>query len=394
MTSRQRVALALAHKEPDRVPIDYWATPEVTARLLRRFHLSTVEQLLQRLGVDFRYIEGPAYVGPKPVVHPDASVEDHWGVPRVRVRIGAGEQATAYQEVVEFPLARAASVDEINAYPKWPSPDWFDYGCVRGQAAAARQTGKVVVFMGDRLNRCAQLKPAMYLRGVEQILLDLALQPELAQALFARTAAFYLEYARRTFEAADGGIDIFMMGDDFGSQTGPLVSPEMWRRFLRPGFQAFVALAKGFGLKVAHHTCGSVEPLIPDLIESGLDLLNPLQPDACGMDHARLKARFGQQLTFHGGISIQRTLPFGTPDDVRAEVRERVRTLAPGGGYIFCTAHNIQPDTPLANIEALFDAYRALGEYPKSSSSNLVGGASLPRDTRRRRGRRRAREEQ
>ncbi len=363
MDSRERVALALAHKEPDRVPIDYWATPEVTARLLRRFALSTIEELLQRLDVDFRYIEGPAYIGPKAVVRPEGSVEDHWGVPRVLVSVGAGEQATAYQEVVQFPLAGAKSVDDVLDYPKWPSPGWFDYGCVRQQAAQARRAGKVVVFMGDRLNRCAQLKPAMYLRGVEQILLDLALEPEIAQALFERIAAFYLEYARRTFEAAEGGIDIFMMGDDFGTQTGPLVSPEMWRRFLRPGFQSFVGLAKGFGLTVAHHTCGSIEPLIPGLIECGLDILNPLQPDVVGMDHARLKATFGQKLTFHGGISIQRALPFGTPDDVREEVRERFHTLAQGGGYIFCTAHNIQPDAPLANIEALFDAYRAFGEY-------------------------------
>ncbi|HPD13900.1 MAG TPA: uroporphyrinogen decarboxylase family protein [Planctomycetota bacterium] len=366
MDSRDRVALALAHREPDRVPIDYWATPEVTARLLRHFGLATAEELLQRLDVDFRYIEGPAYIGPTPRVRPDGSVEDHWGVPRVRIRVGAGDQATAYQEVVQFPLAEAKSVDDILAYPAWPSPEWFDYRPVRQQAAEARRTGKVVVFMGDRLNRCAQLKPAMYLRGVEQILLDLALQPEIAQALFERITAFYLEYACRTFEAAEGGLDVFMMGDDFGTQTGPLLSPAMWRQFLRPGFQALVALGKRFGLTVAHHTCGAVEPLLSDLLACGLDVLNPLQPDAAGMDHAAIKARFGGRLAFHGGISIQRALPFGTPDDVRAEVAERIRTLAPGGGYILCTAHNLQPDTPLANLEALFDAYHALGRYPQS----------------------------
>ena len=365
MDSRERVALALSHKEPDRVPIDYWATPEVTARLLRRFGLAATEELLQRLDVDFRYIEGPAYIGPRPHVHPDGSVEDHWGVPRVRVSVGSGDRATAYQEVVKFPLAGAKSVDDILAYPNWPSPDGFDYRGVRQQVAEARRTGKWVVFMGDRLNRCAQLKPAMYLRGVEQILLDLALQPEIAQALFGRITAFYLEYARRTFEAAGGGIDVFMMGDDFGTQTGPLVSPAMWRRFLRPGFRAFVALARSFGLTVAHHTCGAIEPLIPDLLSCGLDILNPLQPDVAGMDHAQIKRRFGDRLAFHGGISIQSNLPFGTPKNVREEVRERIRTLAPGGGYILCTAHNIQPDTPLANIEALFDAYRTLGRYSR-----------------------------
>ena len=363
MDSRQRVALTLAHQEPDRVPVDYWATPEITARLLRRFGLATQEELLQRFDVDFRYLEGPRYVGPEPRVSEDGSVEDHWGVPRVRVEVGTGEGAAAYREVVHSPLQEARSVEEIEAYPRWPSPDWFDYEAVRGQAAAARRTGKAVVFMGDRLNRCAQLKPAMYLRGVEQILLDLALRPEIANCLFRRIAAFYLEYVQRTLEAAGGGIDIFMMGDDFGTQNGPLLSAEMWRRFLRPGFQAFVSLARRYGCKVAHHTCGSVKPLIPDLIECGLDILNPLQPDARDMDPRELKRLFGRDLCFHGAISIQRALPFGTPDDVRAEVRERVQALAPGGGFILCTAHNIQADTPIDNVGALFDACRTLGRY-------------------------------
>jgi len=371
MDSRERVSLALAHKEADRVPVDYWATPEVTGRLLHRFGFSNREELLQHLDVDFRYVEGPAYVGPPPRVREDGSVEDHWGVLRVRVEVGTGEQATAYQEVLDFPLAGAKSAEEIEDYPKWPSPDWFDYACVREQVAEARRTGKVVVFMGDRLNRCAQLKPAMYLRGVEQILLDLALNPEIAEAVFGRVAGFYLEYARRTFEAAGGGLDIFMMGDDFGTQTGPLLSPAMWRRFLRPGFQAFIALAKRHRLTVAHHSCGAIEPLIPDLIECGLDILNPLQPDVRGMDPRELKRRFGGRLCFHGGISIQRALPFGSPDDVRSEVRERFESLGPGGGYVFCTAHNIQADTPLENIEALFEAYRTLGTYSPGRSQPI-----------------------
>ena len=232
MDARERVFLALAHRQPDRVPIDYWATSTVSHRLRDRFGLSTQEQLLEHLDVDFRYIDGPKYIGPEPQVHEDGSVDDHWGVPRVRVETGSGEQTSVYQEVINFPLKDASSVDQIREYSKWPSPDWFDYDCVRRQVAEARQTGKVVVFMGDRMNRCAQLKPAMYLRGIDQILLDLALDPEIAETIFQRVAAFYLEYARRTFQAADGGIDIFMMGDDFGTQKGLFVSPDMWRHFL------------------------------------------------------------------------------------------------------------------------------------------------------------------
>ncbi|MBC8876693.1 MAG: hypothetical protein H8E44_45265 [Planctomycetes bacterium] len=363
MDARERVFLALAHEEPDRIPIDYWATSTVSERLRGHYGLSTQEELLQHLDVDFRYIDGPKYVGPEPRVHDDGSVEDHWGVPRVRVETGSGEHTSIYQEVITFPLKNAESLDEIRDYPKWPSPDWFDYDCVRQQVAEARQTGRVVVFMGDRMNRAAQLKPAMYLRGIDQILMDLALDPEIAEYIFQRVAAFYLEYARRTFEAAGGGIDIFMMGDDFGTQKGLFVSPDMWRQFLRPGFKAFIDLGRQYGCKVAHHSCGSIKPIIPDLIECGLEILNPIQPDVENMDRKELKQLFGDRLSFHGSISIQQTLPFGTPDDVRKEVQERAETLGPGGGFIFCTAHNIQADTPTENIVALFEAYRTFGRY-------------------------------
>ncbi len=363
MDARQRVALALDHKEPDRVPIDYWATDSVNARLMQYFGFSTQEEVLTHFDVDFRYIDGPKYIGPEPIVREDGCAEDHWGVPRVRVEVGSGSKTSVYREVIDFPLKQAESVDQIRGYSKWPDPNWFDYSCVAGQVADARRTGKVVVFMGDRMNRCAQLKPAMYVRGVEQILLDVALAPEIAECIFQKIADFYLEYARRTLEAADGGIDIFMMGDDFGTQKGLFMSPEMWRRFLRPGFKAFIDLAKEHECKVAHHSCGSIKPIIPDLIECGLDILNPIQPDVDNMDRKELKQQFGDRLCFHGSISIQRTLPFGTPDDVRNEVRERVQTLGADGGFLFCTAHNIQADTPTENILALFKAYRTFGQY-------------------------------
>ena len=363
MDARQRVALALDHEEPDRVPIDFWATAGVNVRLLEHFGFSDQEELLRHFDVDFRYIDGPKYVGPEPKVREDGSVEDHWGVPRVRVEVGSGKHSTVYQEVLDFPLREAKSIEEIRDYPKWPSPDWFDYDCVADQVAQAQSSGKVVIFMGDRMNRCAQLKPAMYLRGVDQILMDVAIEPEIAEYIFSRVADFYVEYGRRTLEAAGGGIDILMLGDDFGTQKGPFMSPQMWRRFLQSGFKEFVDLGHQFGCMVGHHSCGSIKPIIGDLIESGLDILNPVQPDVHDMDRRELKQTFGDRLCFHGSISIQKTLPFGTPDDIRNEVRNRVETLGPGGGFIFCTAHNIQADTPTENVVALFDAYRNLGRY-------------------------------
>ena len=363
MNSRERVNCALSHKEPDRVPVDYWATQEIESKLLKHFGFSDREEILQKFNVDFRYIEGPKYIGPELPVNDDGCLEDHWGVPRVHVDIGCEDKAGAYREVIDFPLEKAETLEEIHDYPKWPSPDHFDYECVREQTAEARSTGKVVVFVGDRMNRCAQLKPAMYIRGVEQILLDFVLNPEIAEYIFARITEFYLEYARRTFEAAGDNLDILLTGDDFGTQNGMFISPAMWRQFLRPGFKSFIDLGKQYGYKVGHHTCGSVRPIIPDMIDCGLDILNPVQPEAYDMDHGELKSLFGDRLSFHGSISIQQTLPFGTPDDVRNEVKKRMEILAPDGGFIFCTAHNFQADTPVENILTLFEAYHEFGRY-------------------------------
>lgn len=363
MDSRTRVGTSLSHQEPDRVPIDYWASSEVTVRLLKHYGFSSKEELLRHFEVDFRYIDGPVYIGPELGLRDDGTKEDHFGVPRRHVSYGAGEQSGTYSEVAFSPLERASCVADIECYPKWPLAEWFDYQPVREQAQQARQEGKVVVFMGDRLNRCAQLKPAMYLRGMEQILLDLYMNEAVAQALFRHIADFYCDYLTRTLEAGEGNIDILFTGDDFGTQHNTFMPVEIWCKMLRDGFKRYIDIGHKYGCKVAHHTCGSIISLIPEFIECGLDILNPLQPEARGMDFEKIKKEFGRALVFHGGISIQSTLPYGTVDEVRNEVRDRVQKLAGGGGYIFCTAHNIQADTPLENIEALFEAYNEFGIF-------------------------------
>ena len=363
MDSRERVEKCLNHQEPDRVPIDFWATKEVKANLLAHFGFSDLEQLLQHYEVDFRYIEGPRYVGPELTTRPDGSKEDHFGVPRKSIKYGAGKSSGTFSEVSEYPLEKATTVDEIESYAKWPQADWFDFDCIRDQARAARETGKVVLFMGDRLNRCSTLKPAMYVRGVEQILVDILINPEIAMAIFRRIADFYDEYLRRTLLAAEGNIDMIFTGDDFGTQENTFMAVDTWRALLKEGFKRFIDIGHEFNCKVVHHTCGCIRPLIPDFIECGLDILNPIQPEAAGMDFQAIKQEFGERICFHGGISIQKTLPFGAPEDVCNEVRDRVKKLAPGGGYIFCTAHNLQADTSLENINALFTAYKEFGTY-------------------------------
>jgi len=361
MNSRQRVQLTLAHKEPDRVPIDLWASREVKERLPKHFGLATWDALLDHWDVDLRVVFGPRYIGP-PLRHTDDGIStDLWGVTRREVAYGQGATGGIYREVLTSPLAGATTVKEVEDYPGWPSPDWWDYESIAAQCEALG--GRCVVNAGDRLDRTAQLKTMMYLRGIEQIMYDMVVDPAIVDAMLERIVSYFIEYDRRVFQSAQGRFDIFMMGDDFGMQTGPLVSPDMWRRFFKPGFRAYIELAHSFGLKVMHHTCGSVRDLIPDFIDCGLDILQSLQPRARGMDLAELKREYGSDLAFHGGVDIQQTMPYGTPDDVRLAVRDLMEHGKPHGGYIICTAHNLQLDVPVDNISAMLESYHEYGRY-------------------------------
>jgi uroporphyrinogen decarboxylase len=357
MNSRERTFLALAHRNGDRIPIDFWATGAVRRALETELGVASSE-FLDRYDVDLRYIEGPAYIGPE--LEPGADI---WGVARQNVTAGSTGQTESYSEVTAAPLSRATSIAEIERYAHWPDPDWFDYSNVEAQCDAVRSQNRVAVFMGDRLNRVAQLKPAMYLRGTEEIFLDLAERPAMAAALFRKIREFYGAYLERILCAAGGKADIVLTGDDFGAQHGPLISAEMWRAHLKPGFADYLRLIKSHGATAMHHTCGSVVDIIPDMIECGLDVLQSIQPEAAGMSLTELKRRFGKALCFHGGVSIQRTMPRGTPDDIRREVRRIAEIAKPGAGYIFCTAHNLQADTPVANVIALMEAYLEYGRY-------------------------------
>jgi len=339
--------------------VDYWAAPEITRSLRSHLGLPDYEALLRHLNVDFRVFPGPRYIGPELRTFPDGSTEDIWGVPRKKVAYAYGEGA--YTHVTVHPLAGMTTVQEVGRYGHWPSPDGWDYDLVAEECA--RFPGYCMLNKGDRLDRTAQLKPAMYLRGVDQIFMDLALSPRLAEAIIGHISEYFLEYNRRVFEAAAGRIDIFMMGDDFGTQEGPMMGVPMWRRFFRDSFRRYIDLAHQYGIKVMHHTCGSVAELIPEFIDAGLDILQSLQPRARGMDLGTLKQEYGKHICFQGGVDIQRTLPFGTPDDVREMVRRTLEAGKPGGGYIACTAHNIQPDSPVENAIALFGAYTEYGAY-------------------------------
>ena len=366
ITPRDRVLAAIDHRQADRIPIDYWAVDPVTDRLIDHFGVSDRTQLLQVLNVDLRYVLGPSFAGQQFRLHADGLIEDHWGVLRSPMTVGGADKhgrewAWTYKHLHACPLADCQSVEQVDQYDHWPTADMWDYSDVESQCLAAADTGCAVVSGGDRLDRTAQLKPAMYIRGVEQIMEDLVLQPEIAQCIIEHLAEYYLAYNQRVFEAANGNIDLFFMGDDMGTQHGLWISVDMYRRFFKDNFRKYNELAHRYGIRTMYHTCGNVAELVPDFIDCGLDVLQSLQPAA--MDLIKLKREYGKDLAFQGGMDIQNTMPNADPADVADEVKARAETLGAGGGYIFGTAHNLLPDVPTENIVAMFEAYMRYGRY-------------------------------
>ncbi|MBN1658113.1 MAG: hypothetical protein JXA93_06910 [Anaerolineae bacterium] len=354
-----RVETALAHQEPDRVPFDFWAVPEVWARLRAALGTQEDEQILRLLGVDCRMVL-PAYVGTRARQLPDGTFVDAWGTHRRHVTHEFG----TYAEYASHPLAGAETVADVLAWD-WPHPDDWDVSGVRQQCA--------------RLNGSAGPAPAVRyslryevggifewswaLRGFEQFLVDLVQNPGLAGAIMDRFTDIYIENTLRVIEAAGGLLDMVYTYDDVGIQGGLLMSPRMWRRYILPRHQRLNAAIRTapYPVKIMYHSCGAVYPLIGAFVdEMGIDILNPLQPRAAGMDMVRIKSEFGARLSFHGGVDIQHTLPHATPAEVQAEVLDRCRVLGAGGGYICTSAHYLQADTPVENIIAMYTAPRQL----------------------------------
>jgi uroporphyrinogen decarboxylase len=350
MNSRERVLAAFRREPTDRVPTDIWATPEVWQKLEARF--GGRQQIRAALHLDGMASVGAAYVGPPPVA-PAGESADFWGIRRRPVAYEGG----VYQEMTYNPLAAARSIDDLERYP-WPQAEWFEYSQLRQAAQEARRHQAVM---------CGYMAPFYYhnlLRGLEASLMDPLDDPEFTHHLLDRLGAFFLAYHRRIFEAADGLIDVAQVTDDLGSQTGPLISLEVYREFYAPWHRRFIELCREFGITVFHHDDGSIRPFLPDLVEMGIQILNPLQWACVDMDLAGLKGDYGDRLCFHGGVDNQRVLPFGTPEEVRAEVRHCIDALASDGrGYILAPCHNIQAVSPLENITAMYDEAWRYGKF-------------------------------
>ncbi|HOL21505.1 MAG TPA: uroporphyrinogen decarboxylase family protein [bacterium] len=346
MSGKERVLKAIRHEKTDRVPVDFWATKDAEKNLMVYLALDNREALLERLGVDIRYVF-PEYAGPPLRTFPDGSREDIWKVRRKPVKTGNA----IYNEVSYYPLAGANSIEDLEKF-EWPDPEWFKFEDMKD--ICSRYEQYAIVLCDERTNRTTVLHQGIYLCGMEKIMMDLALNPEFVHTLFSRISDFYLKLNRRIFEAARGKIDILLIGDDMGTQSGLLISPAQIHSFILPYLKKYIKLCREYNVKVMFHSCGAIKEIIPDLIDAGFDILNPVQVRAAGMVPVELKKEFGEKICFHGGVDVQKTLPYGTVEDVRREVRERIDILGENGGYILAPTHNFQADIPVENIIAFY----------------------------------------
>ena len=352
MTPRDRVMIAARRGQSDRVPLDMWCTGEVHNRLLAHFGVSEPRALWSRLHLDKIVGVGPEYCGPPERVLADGSrlVPPWWN--RVReVDYGSG----TYTETIGWALQYATTIAELEQF-EWPSADWWDFSTISSQCDQwpefAIQGGYFAPFYFHN-----------HLRGLEQSCIDLIAEPEMTEYMLRRITEYSRECTTRLFEAARGKIQITQVTDDFGSQRDLLISQESYRKWFKPLQKEFIDLAHQAGLLVMHHDDGAIRRIIPDLIELGVDILNPIQHICPGMEMRALKRDFGDRLCFHGGVDNQQVLAYGTVEDVRIEVRECLDALGAGGGYILAPCHNIQPVTPTENIIALYETAWTEGWY-------------------------------
>jgi len=351
MTSRERVLAAIRRQPVDRIPTDIWATGEAMAKL--RAHFGPDADIRKLLHVDGFAGVAAAYAGPPLPPTPEGETVNMWGMRTRPVEYEGG----VYHEQSFNPLAAATTIDDLEAY-RWPTAEWFDTSQMRAAAEQKRKSHAVM---------CGYMCPLYEhnkLRGLELSLTDPLLEPELTHHLLGRLCDFLYEHHRRMFEACEGLIDVAQVTDDLGSQHGPLLSLEIYRQFYKPHHKRFIGLCREFGIQVFHHDDGSCRAFLPDLVEMGIDILNPIQWRCADMDRAALKRDFGHRLCFHGAVDNQEILPFGTPDEVRAEVRRCIDTLASDGtGYILAPCHNLQAVSPVDNILAMYDEAHTYGRF-------------------------------
>jgi uroporphyrinogen decarboxylase len=371
MTSRQRVLAALNHEPPDRMPIDIGGSSASTivgeayerlkaqlgvaeeTRYMKRKSRTAIlaEPIAQRLHSDTRPLVPGSPDGWQDIALPDDSFTDEWGVTWANAEGG-------HYAPIGNPLRDATRAD-LDHYP-WPDP--LNPGRVRGLREEARRLHEETDCAVVLSLPVGFVHQSQYLRGYENYLVDLLLDPGFVEALMDRTLDYWLRLAEAVLKEADPYVDVVLIADDVAFHDRPMVDLRRYRRMIKPRHARMVELIKQVSpAKVLYHCCGAVKSLIPDFIELGIDALNPVQVSSAGMDTAELKALYGDRLCFWGAIDTGHVLPHGSPDDVRAEVARRIRDLAAGGGYVLAAVHNIQEDVPPENILAMADAACGLG---------------------------------
>ncbi len=339
MTSKERVLAAVSRKPVDRPCVDYEANADVTQALCDHLSLLDLEALRKALGSDMRNLVSAApYVGEPVPPLPDGTPRDYWGIPN--------SKGTYSSTVYEPPLAEAETIAQVEAHP-WPDVADFDFSSLRQTCEGLSE----YALCGGAWSPI--ICTAMHLTGMEEFFILMATRPKVAHAILTQISDFFLEYSRLYFEATRGVLDIFFMGDDYGLQSGPMMSLRMFREFLLPHIRRLFELAKSYDLLVMMHSCGSIRPFIPDLIDAGMEMLDPVQVRAASMEPERLKRDFGEHITFHGSIDTQQTLPRGSVEDVRAEVQSRLE-LFEDGGFICCGSQNYMIDIPLENLLTIY----------------------------------------
>ena len=380
MNSRERVLKALDHEEPDRVPLILGGTQsgitKVAYNNLAKYLglkvrelpiecrcqqlVDPEEEVLKRLGIDFRTVT--YYGGPtkkwKNIEYPDDSFRDEWGI-RWKRPLGGH-----WYDMVEHPLANA-DVEDLDEY-NWPDPR--DPGRTEGLEKRAKELYEhtdYALAIGMPMYGMT-FERAWYLRGYVKWITDLHQNPKFATCLLDKLVELSLRFYDEILSAVGDYIQVVNVGDDLGEQNGPIISLDLYRRMIKPWQAKLYRFIKcKTDAKLSYHGCGSMYAFINDLIDIGVDILNPVQPTAAGMgDPERLKHEFGDRICFLGAVDTQRVLPFGTSDDVRAEVEKRIRGLAPKGGYVLGAVHNIQPEVKPENMVAMYESALRYGRYP------------------------------
>lgn len=347
MTGKERIRKALMREKTDRTPAHFNATPYVWENLQKHLGLSNNEAVLQHLQIDTRDCNLGSPNAPKYekryINETDYEIEGAWGGMSRAVWSGIEYNSTS----IEWPLEGTEDPDDVDKKVRWPQPSWFDYSKITRDVETHGDKAIIVGHWGP-FQTCTSL------RREDQLYMDMAINPEFAKKLFDRMHQFQMWHYKNMFEAGKGKIDILRTHDDYGTQISTLFSIDMWRDYFAENTRELVELAHKYGAFFWQHSCGCIPTIIPELINCGIDAIEPIQPVA-GMEPETLKEKFGGKVTFVGGIDTQHLLPFAKPEEVRETVRRYVKVLGSTNGYILYPSQAWESCVPVENIIATYD---------------------------------------